>query len=131
MDFYRESLNFPNFREVGADKMNPFNYQTPEEYLHLQDKVEDGFIARAFFYNALVVCRDNLGGNYELFWALSIMRAVGIKFVPHSRFGFVIKPIEDDGHWSSGQYEDFKAGLKKYQNEIIYILSKTGEDMKE
>lgn len=127
MSFYRESLNFPVFRNIGVDKMNPYNFETPSEYLRLKD--EDGKIAEVFFYNVLLVCRDNLDGNYEMFSILAIMRAVGIVFVPHEKFGFVIKPIEGVGAWEPGQYDDFKKYLKKYQNEMVYALSKTRENL--
>jgi hypothetical protein len=124
MNFYRESLNFPVFRNVGVNKMNPYNFETPAEYLSL-DNDNDGKAAMVFFYNILVVCRDELDGNYELFSILSIMRAVGIKFVPHKKFGFVIKPIEGPNGWESGQYNDFKQYLKKYQSKIIDTLALT------
>lgn len=127
MDFYRESLNFPVFRDIGVDKMNPYNFETPSEYLRLKE--QDGKIAEAFFYNILFVCRENLVENYELFSILAIMRAVGIVFIPHERFGFVIKPIEGPNAWEPGQYDDFKKYLKKYQNEIVYALDKTKQDI--
>lgn len=127
MNFYRASLNFPIFRNIGVDKMNPYQYETPSEYLKLD--AEDGKTAEAFFYNILVICRENFSEDYELFSILAIMRAVGIIFVPHEKFGFVIKPIEGVGAWKPGQYDDFKRYLKKYQNEIIYALNKTRESL--
>ena len=130
MNFYRESLNFPVFRTVGEDKNDPFNYKTPEEYLSLQDDVGDGKIAACFFYQVLLSCKEELDGDYELFLILSIMRAVGIKFQPDDRFGFVIKPIEGDGNWRTGEYNEFKGFLKKYQPQIIKTLAITGDVMK-
>ena len=125
MDFYRESLNFPVFREIGVARTNPYNFKTPAEFLGLDG--EDGDVAKAFFYHILNICKERLHDDYELFWILAIMRAVGTMFVPHARFGYVIKPIMDSKHWTSEEYEHFKLGLKKYQQEIVEALSLTAK----
>lgn len=123
MDFYREALNFPVFREIGVDKTDPYNFKTPTEFLGLDGK--DGDVAKVFFYHILNICKEKLCGDYELFWVLAVMRAVGTVFVHHERFGYVIKPIVDNEHWTNEEYEHFKLGLKKYQQEIVEALSLT------
>ena len=124
-EFYRKSLNFQIFRSIGESSADPFDFETPSEYLSLDGNVSDGEVACKFFYTILTICKNDLKGDYELFRILAIMRKVGINFVPHTRFGCVIKPTE--GVWKKGEYEDVKSYLNKYQANIINALAEAAK----
>lgn len=79
-----------------------------------------------FFFSILTICKDDLKEDYELFRILAIMRKVGIRFVPHAKFGYVIKPI--DGVWQEGEYNDVKGYLNKYQSHIVRALSEATKE---
>ena len=122
---YRESLNFPVFRKIGEHD-DPFYFETPSEYLSLGEEYPDGVVAERFFFSILTICKDDLKEDYELFRILAIMRKVGIRFVPHAKFGYVIKPI--DGVWQEGEYNDVKGYLNKYQSHIVRALSEATKE---
>ena len=124
-ELYRKSLNFPVFRKIGESSADVFKFELPSEYLSLDENTSDGEVACRFFYNILIICRDELKGDYELFRILAIMRKVGINFVPHARFGYVIKPTK--GVWKKGEYEDVKSYLNKYQTNIINALAEAAK----
>lgn len=124
-EFYRKSLNFPIFRSIGESSADPFDFETPSEYLSLDGNVSDGEAACKFFFTILKICKDELRGDYELFRILAIMRRVGVTFIPHAKFGYVIKP--NDGVWKKGEYEDVKTYLNKYQASIIRALAEAAK----
>ena len=126
-NYYRESLNFPVFREIGEHDNDPFNFETPSEYLSLGEEYVDGTVAESFFFNILTRCKDELKENYELCRILAIMRKVGIHFVSHPKFGYVIKP-NDGGVWQKGEYDDVKGYLNKYQEYIIRALAEAAKE---